>query len=96
MHYTCSMAKSPKAESLPVRLTRAERAKLAHAAEQAHLSLSTWVRQKALEAADAEQGTAERRARVLQFMERLRAGKVKGSESHATAVERTRSKGWLR
>lgn len=90
------MAKTPKAESLPVRLTKAERAKLARAAEEAHLSLSTWVRQKALEAAEAEQGTDERRARVVQFMERLRAGKVKGAKSHAAAVERTRSQDWRR
>ncbi|MGQ0504404.1 MAG: hypothetical protein ACT4TC_03725 [Myxococcaceae bacterium] len=87
------MAKTPKAESLPVRLTKVERTKLARAAEQAHLPLSTWVRQKALEAAEAEKGAEDRRDRVVEFMARLRAGKVKGAKAHAKAVERSRSQG---
>ena len=90
------MAKAPRAESLPIRLTRAERAKLVKAAEQAHLSLSTWVRQKALEAAEAEEGAEDRRARVVEFMARLRAGKVKSAKSHADAVEKSRSEDWRR
>ena len=81
------MRKTSKAESLPVRLTRAERAKLAQAAEQAHLSLSTWVRQKALEAAEFEEGSGERRARVSEFLSRLRSKQVRGSSAHASAVE---------
>ena len=96
LHYHCTMSTIRKADTIPLRISRAERAALERAAAAAHLPLSTWVRQKAMEAAESEEGAGERRERVRRFLARLRSGAVKGARAHAAAVERAREKDWDR
>ncbi len=90
------MPKPRKADTIPLRISREERAALERAAAAAHLPLSTWVRQKAMEAAEAEEGAGERRERVRRVLARLRSGEVKGAREHAAAVERARERDWER
>ena len=60
-----------------------ERRLIELAARQAHLQVGTWMRQACLRAAEREAGGDERRARLLDFIRRARAGEIPPAAQHA-------------
>ena len=66
-----TMARKTKQRHLSVRLSGADLAALERAAEASKLPVATWVRQKALQAAEREDPEARRR-RVASLVKRLR------------------------
>jgi uncharacterized protein (DUF1778 family) len=88
--------KGTKDATVNLRLARSERLLCERAARRAHLQLGTWMRQTCLQAAEREAGVDERRARLLDFIQRARAGEVAPAEEHAAAVAMARDDEWKR
>ncbi len=92
-----AMAKrTTKTVTMNLRLAKSERQLLEQAAKQAHLQVGTWMRQTCLRAAEREAGGEGRRARLLDFIRRVRAGEIPPAPDHAAEVERARSDEWKR
>jgi len=85
-----------KTATINLRLARDERRLIEQAARSAHLQVGTWMRQTCLRAAEREAGGDERRARLLDFIRRARAGEIAPAAQHAAEVERARSDEWKR
>jgi hypothetical protein len=88
--------RATKSATINLRLAGSEKRLIELAARRAHLQLGTWMRQTCLRAAEREAGGDERRARLLEFIRRARAGEVAPATKHATTVERARSDEWKR
>ena len=88
------LMKSTKTVTLNLRLAKDERKLMELAAKKAHLQVGTWMRQTCLRAAEREAGGDERRARLLDFIQRAREGRVAPAKRHATEVERARGTEW--
>jgi uncharacterized protein (DUF1778 family) len=88
--------KSTKTVTLNLRLAKDERKLMELAAKKAHLQVGTWMRQACLRAAEREAGGDERRARLLDFIQRAREGRVAPAEQHAAEVQRARDSEWKR
>jgi uncharacterized protein (DUF1778 family) len=91
----CSM-KRTKTVTLNLRLATDERKLMERAAKKAHLQVGTWMRQTCLRAAEREAGGDERRARLLDFIQRAREGRVAPAQQHASEVEQGRGSEWKR
>jgi uncharacterized protein (DUF1778 family) len=88
--------KATKDATVNLRLAKSERQLCERAAERAHLQLGTWMRQTCLRAAEREAGTEERRARLLDFIQRARSGEVAPAKEHAEAIALARDDEWKR
>jgi hypothetical protein len=86
----------PKTSTLNLRLSPGDRKVMEAAAKKAHLPVGTWIRQTCLRAAEREAGGDERRARLLDFIERVRDGRVAPATQHAAEVEQGRASAWKR
>jgi len=89
-------SKSAKTVTLNLRLAKEERKLMELAAKKAHLQVGTWMRQTCLRAAEREAGSDERRARLLDFIQRAREGRVAPAQQHASEVEQGRGSEWKR
>ena len=87
-------SKSAKTVTLNLRLAKEERKLMELAAKKAHLQVGTWMRQTCLRAAEREAGSDERRARLLDFIQRAREGRVAPAQQHAVEVEQARDSEW--
>jgi uncharacterized protein (DUF1778 family) len=91
------MAKrSAKTTTVNLRISAAERQLVEKAARRAHLPVGTWMRQTCLRAAEQEAGGEERRARLLEFIQRAREGKVPPATRHAAEAGIARGEEWER
>ena len=88
--------KRTKTVTLNVRVATDERKLMEQAARKAHLQVGTWMRQTCLRAAEREAGGDERRARLLDFIQRAREGRVAPAQQHAADVEQARDAEWKR
>ena len=88
--------KRTKTVTLNLRLATSERKLMEQAAKKAHLQVGTWMRQTCLRAAEREAGGDERHARLLDFIQRAREGRVAPAQQHATDVEQARDTEWKR
>ena len=86
--------KKTKTVTLNLRLAKEERRLMEQAAKKAHLQVGTWMRQTCLRAAEREAGGDERRARLLDFLQRVREGRVAPAQAHAAEVEQARGSEW--
>jgi uncharacterized protein (DUF1778 family) len=93
--YNASM-KRTRTVTLNLRLATHERKLMEQAAKKAHLQVGTWMRQTCLRAAEREAGGDERRARLLDFIQRAREGRVAPAQQHAAEVEQARGTEWKR
>lgn len=89
----CGVMKT-KTVTLNLRLAKDERKLMELAAKKAHLQVGTWMRQTCLRAAEREAGGDERRARLLDFIQRARDGRVAPAQQHAAEVEQARGTEW--
>ena len=62
------------------------------AAKKAHLQVGTWMRQTC----EREAGGDERRARLLDFIQRAREGRAAPAQQHTAEVEQGRGSEWKR
>jgi uncharacterized protein (DUF1778 family) len=91
------MAKrTTKTTAVNLRIATADRQLIEKAARRAHLQVGTWMRQTCLRAAEQEVGGDERRARLLDFIQRAREGKVPPAAEHAAEVGSARGEEWKR
>ena len=88
--------RATKTTSVNLRIATGERQLIEKAARRAHLQVGTWMRQTCLRAAEQEVGGGERRARLLDFIQQARKGKVPSAAEHAAEVGRARSDEWKR
>lgn len=88
--------KRTKSVTLNLRIATDERKLMERAARKAHLQVGTWMRQTCLKAAEREAGGDDRRARLLDFIERAREGRVAPAQRHAAEVEQARGTEWKR
>ncbi len=91
-----NVERTTKTATMNLRLAADERQLIERAARRAHLQLGTWMRQTCLRAAEREAGGDDRRARLLEFIRRARAGDVASAANHAADVERARGDEWKR
>jgi hypothetical protein len=88
--------RATKTVTLNLRLASDERKLIELAARRAHLQAGTWMRQTCLRAAEREAGGDERRARLLDFIRRARAGEIAPAAQHAAEVGQARGDEWKR
>jgi len=87
-----------KAGDLTIRLTAEERLGIEKAAEAAHLPVSTWLRQLALQESARLRESAELRAKRKESWAELRKvlWSLPAEPEHAAEVERSRREDWGR
>lgn len=91
-----AVVKRTKTATLNLRIATNERKLIEEAAKKAHLQVGTWMRQTCLRAAEREAGGDERRARLLDFIQRAREGRVAPAQQHSAEVEHARGTEWKR